>query len=526
MRLRTPLAALFVLWAVSETGLSLNLCSLCSAGFGLAIQRPVFQLPSVDRPVYLDPNKKGITDDMRYYIELLVNQPNLLPTITGAFYKLGIAIKRFKDTIGCLLIRGQEIQLPRKVPVDYSIKIENKVFHLPRETVKLTAYLSRNPHHLALVIPTLRGIGATFTRTEVGVSSFTLFNVVYKFERPLETQVSVGGKTFKLPKDLKLLIKLLATRPKDLMMLEVVLQVHGVKIKKNEGGGAVLQYKDSETRVNNVPDVRIKLGGRHYNIPTDLQAIFENPKTLHIGLLFESFQRSNIKLKVNFNTGVVVGIIVKGTLVPLPLTIDLRFKWDGKVYLIPRDMKALIAQLERKGLPSQVMHILYTRFGVIPVRNSAGIVIKLSFSGQLFAIKVEKQTAVTILAKKFYLPRDTKKMVAFVNGGDQNRTILMMQALQRAGFMFIPESDGTLETIQKGAQMITLGTKLKVTVNILGTRYRMPFDLPRLVDDVKNFGRVHINSMLKGMQKCGVKVTKKGSIYHILFNNVKYTVKA
>ncbi|KAL1418228.1 hypothetical protein MTO96_026109 [Rhipicephalus appendiculatus] len=503
MRLRTPLAALFVLWAVSETGLSLNLCSLCSAGFGLAIQRPVFQLPSVDKGVYLNPNLKGITDQMRYHIELLVNQPNYLPIILGARSSCRV---KYRWII--------------------SVKIENKEFHLPRETDKLTAYLSRNPHHLALVIPTLRGIGATFTRTEVGVSSFTLFNVVYKFERPLETQVSVGGKRFKLPKDLKLLIKLLATRPKDLLMLEVVLEVYGVKTEKQSGGVTEIKFEKDKTPVYNIPDVRIKLDGRHYNIPGDLHAIFENPKTLHIGLLFESFQRSNIKLKVNFDTGVVVGIIVKGTLVPLPLTIDLRFKWGGKVYLIPRDMKALIAQLERKGLPSQVMHILYTRFGVIPVRNSAGIVIKLSFSGQLFAIKVEKQTAVTILAKKFYLPRDTKKMVAFVNAGDQNRTILMMQALQRAGFMFIPESDGTLETIQKGAQMITLGMKLKVTVNILGTRYRMPFDLPRLVDDVKNFGRVHMNNMLKDMQRCGVKVTKKGSKIHILFNNVKYTVKA
>lgn len=523
MQLRIPLAALFVLWAASETGLCLNPCSLCSAGFGIALQRPVFPLPSVDNAVYLAPGINGVNDQMRYWIELLLNQPNYLPVIFEAFMKLGIAIKRFKDTIDCVFIGPRKIPLPRPVTVNYMLKIKGETFDLPRDGSKVAAFLSRNPDQLAVVIPTLRGIGANFTTTRGMLVSFTLFNVVYKFEQPLGTQISVGGRNFKLPKDIKLLLVFLSTRPKDLLRLEIVLEAFGVKTKKGNGGSIQYSYPGKSPQTIKVPSVRIKLGGRHYDIPGDLNAIFENPKTLHIGLLFEALQRSNIKLKVDVKTGVVVGIIVKGTMVPLPLTIDLRFKWNEKVYQIPRDMKALIAQLERKGMPSQVMHILYTRFGVLQVRNSAGIVIKLIFSGQEFPIKVEKQTAVTILKKKFYLPRDAKEMVAFVRT-DQKRLVLMLQALQRAGFMFIPETNGYLQTIQKGAQMITLGIRLKITVEFLRIRYRMPFDLPRLVNAVKGIGRVHINSALEKLKQVGVKVTRKGSKLEILFNSVKYTM--
>ncbi|KAH8024720.1 hypothetical protein HPB51_001056 [Rhipicephalus microplus] len=521
MRLRTPVAALLVLWAASETSLSLNPCSLCSAGFGVAFQRPMFPLPSVDNAVYLDPNIKVVTNQMRYFIELLLNQPNYLPIIMEAFIRLGIAFKRFKGVIDCLIIKGTEVRLPRPVPVEYDVPIGGKNFKIPRDAVKLNKHLSRNPNELALVIPTLKGIGAKITTVGGRVSGYELFNVIYKFDRPLDTQLSVGGKKFKLPKDLKLLIKFLAVRPKDLLKLEVLLLVWKVKIQKHPGGGMDVTYAGLKQTVPNVPDVRIKLGKRHYNIPTDLQAIFENPQTLHVGQLFEALQRANIKLDVNVRTGVVVGIIVKGTAIPLPLTIDLRFKWNNRVYLIPRDMKALIAQLERKGMPSDVMHILYTRFGVLQVRNSAGIVIMLTFNGERYRVKVEKQTAVTILGKTFQLPREAEKMSAFVKA-DKSRTEPMLQALQRAGFMFIPDSSGNLQTIQKGAQMIKLGLRVRIAINVVGTVYRVPFDLPRLVKDVRSFGRPHINSLLNQLRRVGVKVTKQGSKIKILFNSIKY----
>lgn len=493
--------------------------------FKLPSYEPKIPLPPPNEQMFMPPGILGVNDKIRFWLELLLNQPNYFPVIYQALIKLGVVFKNLNNPIQQVYVGQKEIQLPRPVVVKYVVQINDQIFDLPREADRLTVYVSKHPEHLVLVVTLLKRFGATFSTNGQGMlTGFILFNVTHNFKRALGTQISVGDKPFELPKDIKLLIDFVKSRPKELFKIMILLEAFGVKSYKNDNGHMELRVPgQGQTSVEIANSVRIKLGKREYDIPADLETIFKRPEGVNIGMLFIALQRKNVKVKVDDSTGIVLGIMIRGILVPFPLTIDLRFQLKNKVYNIPRDLKALIVQLELLGMPSQALHILYTKYGVIPVRNSVGIVIALSFNGRKYPITVEKQTAVALLKKKFLLPRDADKMVAFV-GTSEKRIVLMLQALQRAGFMFVPETNGYLQTIQKGAQMITLRMRIQISVKYRKVLYRMPYDLPRLVKVVKGIGSKGLKKLVQALKKVGVIVTKVGSKLEIQFNSIKYTV--
>ncbi|KAK8777996.1 hypothetical protein V5799_020661 [Amblyomma americanum] len=493
----------------------------------LPIVKPAFPVYEVTQQLFLAPDLEGMSDRVRFWLELLINQPNYFPVIYGMLTELGVKFPDVRGPIESVVLgNGKNVKLPHTLTMKYSVTINGKSFTLPKDSNKLAIYITKHPEKVAVIVNYLGHLGATFSVDKKGmISSFRLFNVTYKLPKPVGTQLPLRGRTYVLPRDMKLVIDALKDKPQDFLKIQVLIDAFGAKLKKGPGNSIQAMYNNKTTGTIKMPkNVRIKIKDKSFDIPADLKTILRQRQDVPIGELLAALQRAKILVKVDEATAVVRAIVIDKVEVPFPLTIDLRFKLENNVYNIPRDLKKLIAYLEAKGMPSKVLHILYTRYGVIPVRNAAGIVIALSFNGVEYKVKAEKPTTVAFLGQKFLLPKESQKMVDFVNSKGRPAIKPFLKALQVAGYMFIPESNGLLSSIQKGAQIISLGMKIRISVVFQEVNYRMPFDLPRLVKKIKGLSAAQKQKIMKQLDEFGVTVTKKGKKLVIVFNSVKYEV--
>ncbi|KAL1418229.1 hypothetical protein MTO96_026110 [Rhipicephalus appendiculatus] len=345
------------------------------------------------------------------------------------------------------------ITLPRQFVVSYTYTINNRVFNLPRDSQQLAIYLSQHMNQFSIVATFLTQIGASFPVDGSGrITGFSIFNAMYRFPHAITTTIFIGSVRFNLPKDISLLLIAVKHNPTKFFELQMMLEAFGVKFTKTGTGTSQAAYNGKKYEVYTGRGVTITVDNTQYEIPADLEKIFQKPKGFSVGSLLVALQEKGIPVNVDEKTGVILGITIDKVRVPFPVSIDLRFKLDNQIYLIPRDLAKLITVLEKKGMPSKILFILYTRYGVVPVRDSNGIVVAISFNGKQFKVKPEPLTAVVILGQKFILPRDTRKMVEFVHSKQSHPEIgfIFLKALKSAGFMLINDDDGAMRSIQKG----------------------------------------------------------------------------
>ncbi|XP_070391932.1 uncharacterized protein [Dermacentor albipictus] len=457
----------------------------------------------------------------------MMSQPNYFAAIYPMLLQYGITFPSLIGPIYKVTYRMHVIQLPRPFVVRYAFSLNNKLFTLPKESQQLAIYLSHHMDQFSAVATFLHQIGASFPVDSMGrIIAFSIFNEVYRFPSAITTTISIEDKRFVLPKDINSILLAVKNNPREFFRIEMLLGAFGVKFVKKGGGSIQAIYGNQKHYVNTVRGVTITIEKKQYNIPADLEKIFEKAESFSVGALIAALQEKGVPIEVDEKTGVILGIIIDKVKIPFPVSIDLRFKLDDKLYLIPRDLGKLVAVLEKKGMPTKILSILYTRYGVIPVRDSNGIVVAISFNGKQFKVKAEPLTAVVIRGRKFLLPRDTEKMVEFVHSQQKDPKIgfEFLKALKVAGFMLINDDDGAMRSIQKGAQIIKLGMEIRIKVTYGTTVYHVPKDLMRLVKDIRSSGPNEVRQVIQQLKAFDVEVKKEGSKLTILFNSVKYVV--
>ncbi|XP_050040469.1 uncharacterized protein [Dermacentor andersoni] len=467
--------------------------------------------------------------DTRVFIMLgyMMSQPNYFAAIYRILLQLGITFPSLTGPIYSVTYRMHVIQLPRPFVVSYAFTLNNKLFNLPKESKQLAIYLSHHMDQFSAVATFLHQIGASFPVDSMGrITGFSIFNVMYRFPSAITTTISIESKRFVLPKDINLILAAVKNNPREFFRIQMVLEAFGVKFVKKGEGFAQAIYDNKKYNVNTVRGVTITIEKKQYNIPADLENIFEKAEGFSVGAMIAALQEKGVPIEVDEKTGVILGIIINRVKIPFPVSIDLRFQLDDKLYLIPRDLGKLVAVLEKKGMPSKILSILYTRYGVIPVRDSNGIVVAISFNGKQFKVKAEPLTAVVIRGQKFLLPRDTEKMVDFVHSQQKDKKIgfEFLKALKVAGFMLINDDDGAMRSIQKGAQIIKLGMEIRIRVTYGTTVYHVPKDLMRLVKDIRSSGPNEVRQVIQQLKAFDVEVKKERSKLTILFNSVRYVV--
>ncbi|KAK8777998.1 hypothetical protein V5799_020663 [Amblyomma americanum] len=487
--------------------------------------RPRTRVPEVDKVVSIPPVSKAINDTVRASLELLLNFPNHFATIYEILVNLGVKFTDLRKPVHNVTIGVDVIPLPKPIEVDFIITVKDKEFHLPKDSGKVADYVSRHTAELTVLVTVLHQLGSKFSLDKTGrVTGFEVIGQKENFRRPLDIEVVVSSKKFNLPKEIGILLTFVKDKPAEFSKVQGILEILGVRFNKVSGGAALrTTYQNKPYDIKSVPNVRITVGAKQYDIPSDLDSMFKSPVGLQVGAILTALQRANVLLNVHKKTGVILDIVVNKVTIPFPVTLDLRFRLGNKVYIVPYDLPKIIGELEKRNMPSQIVSILYSRYGVVPVRNKENAVIAFSFSGQTFPIKVQPTTVVVLTGVKFLLPKEAQKMVDFLVK-EKVPPLKFMQALQLAGYTFVPEPDGVLRTIQKGADKIDLHVELRLFVKLDGKRYRVPTDLERLVEIVRSLDPPQIRNIMQQLEQCGVIFARKGSKLVIMFNGIKYEV--
>lgn len=483
-------------------------------------------IPEVTQPVFIPPTGKLTRTEIREALELLINFPNQLPLIYWYLKKLGVKFPHTTEVITNVTVDGGVISLPKPIKLDFTINVNGKTFHLPRDAKRLAVYVGSHPHILTAMVTILHQLGGRFTVDRGGkIISFEIFGRALKFPNPMGVTVLVRGKSYYLPRDIKVLLRMVKNDPAVLLKIKSVLEAYGVRFIDTPGRNMVRAIYDKDSY--DIPvstSVRITVGKKSYNIPADLDALFRSKEGLQVGEILQGLQRAKVPLKVERDTGIITGIVVGGVTVPLPFTLDLRFKLYGRQYVIPRDLGKIVAVLEKANMPSLVLSILYNRYGVVPIRNADNAVTALSFGDQKFPVKMRPQTVLVIAGVKLWLPRDAAKLTDLLKS-KKVTVVQLLQALQLVGYTFVPGPGGVLRTIQKGAERIKLDFEIRMYVLYDGKKFRIPKDLPLLVDVFSKLKPDELTDVMASLTKYGAVIAIKRKKVVILFNGLKYETK-
>lgn len=483
-------------------------------------------VPDPLNPIDIPFEPQLVPEDIRTYLEMLIRNPDYFVPIYTILNRKGVRFPDVSRPFTYVIINGHRVDLPRKVTVVFTVRINGQQFVLPRDAQRLLTYISQHPDQVPLIATILQQFGAVVTTSPGGkVTGFTLFGKPYVLPRPVSTRVTVNGRTFNLPRDIPKLIGFIQSNPQAFHRILPILESFGARPRKSPTGEInSVVIKGSTFPVRSVAPVQVTIHGRPYTIPADLDVLLKQPDSLIVGELISSLQKSRIPVTVDKDTGNVVGIVMDGVPIPFPTIVRLRVKLGGRVYRIPRDLPSIVTYLEQNGMPSPVLSLLYTYYGIIPVRDSNNVVVALSFNNKKYPVKVSQpQTTVVINGRRFVLPKDTNILIRTL----QERRVGVdefLRIIQEVGYKLMPDTDGVLRTIQKGFDVISLPVQIRLIVNINGVRYRVPEDLPRIVKVFKKITSPgSLEPILVSLSKMGVRVQRSGTHITLIFNQRRYT---
>ncbi|XP_070391931.1 uncharacterized protein [Dermacentor albipictus] len=482
-------------------------------------------LPDVSQPIIIPPTSRGVRSEAHAIIELLLNFPNHIPTIIAYLVTKGAKFSDFTKPINSVTIDSTVVRLPRPLKLGYKISIDGRTFHLPQQAKQFAGYVGTHQHLLTVAITLLHKLGTAFSVDRGGkIASFKIFGKEESFTQSLGGAVFVKGKKYDLPKDIKALLNVVKNNPTEFFKIQMLLEAFGVRSIKSSATNVVrVNYRKDSYDIPVKGSARITLGKLAFNIPADLEKIFRTKQGLDVGAVLQALQLAHIPLKVERDTGIVTAVVVHGETIPFPVALDLRFKLYGKQYVIPRDLAKIVSVLEKKNMPSDVLSILYTHFGVSPVLNANKVVIALSFNNFTVPVKARPMTTLVIAGVKLLLPRDADKLYDLITS-KKITPLKLLQALQLVGYTFVPGPDGTMQTIQKGAERIKLNFALRLYVVLNDKKYRVPNDLPLLVNAISKLKPKDIAKVIGELNRYGAVIAIKGTKAVIMLNGMKHEV--
>ncbi|KAL1418226.1 hypothetical protein MTO96_026108 [Rhipicephalus appendiculatus] len=480
-----------------------------------------YEPPDSMKPLKFPTFTQTVPPDILSYLELLVKNPDYFVPIYNILIKRGVRFPDLTRPFSYVIINGKHVNLPGVVRAFLTIRINGQQFVLPRDAPRLATFITQNPGQMTTITMILRQLGAVVTTNPSGqITGFVLFGRRYPLTNPVKTQVVVNGRRFFLPQDLTSLISFVQSNPQTFHQVLPILITMGAHIQRSPTGEiTTIVIGGRNFPVRSVAPVRIVIHGRTFTIPADLDVILKQPGNIGVGELLAALQKLRIPVKVDPTTGNVIGIVMDGVPIPFPVIVRLRVNLGGRVYKIPSDLPAIVTYLQQHGMPARVLAYLYSQFGIIPVRDSNNVVIAISFNDRRYPVPRQSETVITIGGSRFTLPRDAPKLVNML----LIRRIPIEQFLvviQQAGYKLIPGPDGVLHNVQRGFDVIELPVNIRLIVNINGVRYRVPQDLPRIVQVFQTIRNPSaIEQILISLRKMGVIVQRGATQITLIFND-------
>ncbi|KAH8025543.1 hypothetical protein HPB51_009483 [Rhipicephalus microplus] len=483
---------------------------------------PEVNLPDLVKVARKD---KQVPEDVRSHLKFLEDNPSLFVPIYKTLVNKGVKFPDLRRPIDHVTVEGKRINLPRPITVAFTIRINGNTFMLPRDADKLATFASRHPEQLPTITTIIRQFGGTLKPDNTGkVSSFTLFDKDTGLPQPVTPRVFVNGRSFTLPKDIEELMRTIEGRPELFHHVLPILETFGAHPRRAPSGEiSSIEFRGRKFPVHSVAPVPVFIHGRRYNIPADLERILEQPDSQIVGELISALQRAKVPIVVDNDTGNVVGIERDGVRIPFPVAIRLGINMGGRNLLIPRDLPSIITLLERHGVPTDILNVLYNNYGIIPVRGPDHQVIAIEFNGKLYPIKPQPKISTEVGGYHLTLPRDSQKLVRLI----QERKITVHQFLrtiQNAGYKLVPGPEGMVSTAHKGYDIIELPRRIRMLLTINGVRHRIPQDMPRIVELLRTTrNAAAIGKILHSLELLGVEVRKENGHVTLIFNGERHT---
>lgn len=485
-----------------------------------------YEPPDFMKPIPFPTFSQSVPPDILSYLELLVKNPDFFIPIYNILIKRGVRFPDLTRPFKYVIIDGKHVNLPGVVRAVFTIRINGQQFVLPRDAPRLATFITQNPSQMTTIVMILRQLGAVVTTSPSGqITGFVLLGRRYPLTNPVKTQVVVNGRRFFLPQDLTPLISFVQSNPQTFHQVLPILITMGARIQKSPTGEiTMIVIGGRNFPVRSVAPVRVVIHGQTFTIPADLDVILKQPGNIGVGELIAALQKLRIPVKVDPTTGNVIGIVMDGVPIPFPVIVRLRVNLGGRVYKIPSDLPAIVTYLQQHGMPARVLAYLYSQFGIIPVRDSNNVVIAISFNNQQCPVPRQSETVITIGGSRFTLPRDAPKLMNMLL---IHRISIeqFLVVIQQAGYKLIPGPDCVLHTIQKGFDVIELPVNIRLIVNINGVRYRLPQDLPRIVQVCQTIRNPSaIEQILISLRKMGVIVQRGATQITLIFNGQRFSI--
>lgn len=483
--------------------------------------------PEVSLPdlVNVPPKDKRIPEDVRSYLKFLEDNPSLFVPVYKILVNKGVRFPDLRRPFDHVTINGKRVNLPRPITAAFTVRINDQTFTLPRDADKLATFASQHPEQLPAITTAIRQLGGTLTPDNTGrVSSFTLFDKKTGLPHSVTPRIVVNGRRFTLPNDMEELVRTIEKRPQLFHKILPILETFGARPQRSPSGEIrSIEFRGRNFPVRSVTPVPVFIRGRRYNIPADLERILAQPDSQVVGELISALQRSKVPVVVDNDTGNVVGIERDGVRIPFPVTIRLGIKLGGRHFLIPRDLPSIVTQLERHGVPTDVLNVLYNNYGIIPVRGPDHDVTAIEFNGKRYPIKPQPKTSIEVGGHRLMLPRDNRKLVRLF----QERKIpldQLLRTIQNAGYRLVPGPNGVLQTAHKGYDVIKLPVGIRMLLSINGVKYRIPQDIPHIVELLRTIrNEAAVEKILDNLKTFGVDVRKGPGQVTLSFNGEKQT---
>ncbi|KAH9373740.1 hypothetical protein HPB48_016586 [Haemaphysalis longicornis] len=130
-----------------------------------------------------------VPEDVLEYLALLQKNPSLFVTVYKMLVKKGVKFPDLRKPIRHITYNGKRIRLSKKVIAAYPVKINERLFTLPKDAKKFARFVSENPEKLPVAVIVIQQLGGTVTPDRAGkLKGFKLFGKTTNFPKATHSQ--------------------------------------------------------------------------------------------------------------------------------------------------------------------------------------------------------------------------------------------------------------------------------------------------------------------------------------------------
>lgn len=478
-------------------------------------------------PVRTNNSKPISPAEVTQILLLLKKYPEHFTGILIWLLNKGVVFPDISKAFKHVTVNGARVPLTTIIRINFTVFLDGSSFHIPEDLHGLAAYLATHQDKFTFYLETLRHAGVEPLIDFNGmVTGIRMFDKEARINTPFHLVIVAHRRQFTAPGDLPRLLGEIQNDPIEFHKHLYLLEKLGAQIIKSDNGRITgLRLGGVQYPVTSVAPVKVILRGKTYVVPADLNDILASKDQTTRGSLLTQLQNLRVRLQVDKSSGFVYGVEMDGVPIPFPMAIILTITIGGRVYILPKDLRAIVKAIVELGPNrSPDLIVVLTELGVTFERNEQNVIIAIRFGDEVVHVPSETSITVTISNINFVLPRDFEKLGKMLVSGEITATEVI-QVLQKAGFTVLHGADGKTLYVMRGFQVWIFPVRFDLKVILEGKEYVIPDDLAKIAQILGEMRtQEELDKALQALVQVGVQVVHEGGSIKLVFNGVSYPV--